>query len=145
MRTISKATWRAHPAAIQTNVSASPQHGGVHDNQTGTAAGNRFHDDGVTLSDIHQFHPIQHLLLPHVFHVIHSGSPEIGPKMSPPAPLAVRPHFLGSSAASLCFFTGRKWISCELTFFSLIALFFGTFLSALLGSLCSPWDPDDTP
>lgn len=62
MRTISKTTWRAHQAAIHTNTSGSLQRREEHDNQT-KSTGNRFHNNGVTLSDIHQFHLIQHLLL----------------------------------------------------------------------------------
>lgn len=82
---------------------------------------------------------------PHMCFMLHALQrlPESGPAINPPS--AEHFHFLGSSAASLCFFMGRKWISCELTFFSLIALFLGTFLSGLLGSCGSAWDADGTP
>ncbi|TNN53574.1 hypothetical protein EYF80_036217 [Liparis tanakae] len=56
-----------------------------------------------------------------------------------PAP---SPHFRGSSAASRCFLTGRKWIS-EPTFFSLMVLFF--FFCGSSGSCCSPCAATGTP
>ncbi|KAK7878388.1 hypothetical protein WMY93_031018 [Mugilogobius chulae] len=50
-------------------------------------------------------------------------------------------HFRGNSAASRCFLMGRKCISCELTFFSLRALFWRLFSEGRWGLAAPPEAP----